>query len=164
MPRIQPIHIASARNRVEPLTLQKAEAFADAVFAEQPNLLGSILVLPRFGVALKDLDVALKVLFICHESARDAAVNLPTIGEEDQERCLARISGRAKFLEGLDSRLSAQAVSDQIQCHPEPYLLAVAYGILQENNLASVRTEPEKYLLLAVLNIVETISDAINEA
>lgn len=164
MSRIQPKHIASARIQVEPLTDQKTESLAEEVFAKQPNLLGSVLVLPQFGVTHSQIDIALKVLFICHCAVKSAGVELPTITESDQERCLTRITGRARFLEGLNAKLSEQAVYAQIQDHREPHLLAVAYGILRDHDLVAVRTEPEKYLLLAVLNVVETISDAINDA
>ena len=163
MSRIQPRHIAAARQRVEPLCLTKANLFADAVFASQPNLLASVLVLPRFGVSSESLDVALKILFICHEAVRETGFALATISESDQERCLARVSGKAGFLEELDARSAAQAASDQLRTHPEQYLLAAAYGLLMEHDLASVRTEAEKYLVLAVLNIVETISDALTD-
>lgn len=164
MPRIQLTHIAAAQRRVEPLSVKKAEAFADAVYAGQPNLLASVLVLPRFGVANEDLDVVLKVLFICHEAVRESGINIPPISEADQERCLARVAGRAKFLEGLDDVSLTQAASDQVRVHPESHLLAVAYGLLKDNDLVHVRTEAEKYLLLAVLNLVEVISDALNDA
>lgn len=162
MPRVQLTHIVAAQRRVEPLSVKKAEAFAGAVYASQPNLLASVLVLPRFGVATKDLDVVLKALFICHESVRETGLDIPKISEADQERCLARVSGRVKFLEGLDERSAAQAISDQVRDHAEPNLLAAVFGLLKGGDLLCVRTEAEKYLLLAVLNLVEAIAEALN--
>ncbi|MFN7836264.1 MAG: hypothetical protein ACK5NY_10845 [Burkholderiaceae bacterium] len=164
MPRIQPIHLAAAQLRVEPMSAKQAEAFADAVYASQPNLLVSLLVLPRYGVTYQELDIVLKILFICFEAVRETGVTIPTITEEDQERCLARVTGRARFLEGLDEQSSKQAVADQVRYHPEPNLLAVAYGILAKHDLVSARTEAQKYLLLAVINLVEVLSDALNHA
>jgi hypothetical protein len=39
------------------------------------------------------------------------------------------------------------------------YLLAFVYGYLGEHDLLRVRTEAEKYLLMAALNLVECVSD-----
>jgi hypothetical protein len=164
MPRIEPRHIIAARQRVEQFTLRKAEALGEAIFNKQPTPLGSLLVLPQFGVTHAELDVALKILFICHESVVEASVELPVITEALQERCLARVTGRANFLEGLAAGASQRAVQDQIDKHPEPYLLALALGILQENGLANVQYEPKKYLILAVLNVVEMLASAIHDA
>ena len=141
MPRIQSIHLATAQRRVEPLSVEKAVAFSDAIFAKQPNLLASVLVLPRYGVTHQELDVVLKALFICYEALVETGVRIRTITEEDQERCLRRLTGKATFLEGLDAQSSATAVADQVQDHPEPLLLAVVYGLLKESDLASARTE-----------------------
>lgn len=164
MPHILHTHLAAAQRRVEPMSVEKAIVFSDAVFSKQPNLLASVLVLPRYGVTNQELDVVLKVLFICFEALVLTGIDIPTISEDDQERCLRRVTGRARFLEGLDAASSTRAVADQVRTHPEPLLLAVAYGLLEESDLVSARTEAEKYLLLAVLNLVELIADALNDA
>ena len=164
MPRIQSIHLAAAQRRVEPLSVEKAVAFSDAIYAKQPNLLASVLVLTRYGVTHNELDVVLKVLFICYEALVETGFEIRTITEDDQERCLGRVTGKARFLDGLDAQSSVRAVADQVRDHREPLLLAVAYGLLKESDLASARTEAEKYLLLAVLNLVELIADALNDA
>jgi hypothetical protein len=164
MPRVLPHHIATAFQQVEPLTPMKGEKFADAVFAQQPNLLGSLLVLPRLGVSHEQLDVALKILFLCFEAVRATGVTIRTITEDDQERCLARLVGKMQFMEGLDQFSASAVASDQMLAHSEPNLFALAYGVLKENRLVSVRTEAEKHLLLAAFNLVETLSGALDDA
>jgi hypothetical protein len=42
--------------------------------------------------------------------------------------------------------------------HPERYLLAFVYGYLGDHDLLRVRTEAEKYLLLAALNLAECVA------
>jgi hypothetical protein len=163
MPRVLPHHIATAFQQVEPLTPMKAEKFADTIFAQQPNLLSSLLVLPRLGVTYEQLDVALKILFLCFEAVHATGFVIRTITEDDQERCLARLVGKMQFMEGLDQFSAAAAVSGQVLVHSEPNLFALAYGALKENQLVAVRTEAEKHLLLAVFNLVETLSDALND-
>ena len=39
-------------------------SLADEIFAQQPNLLASILVLPRMGVSMVQLEVPLHILFV----------------------------------------------------------------------------------------------------
>lgn len=163
MSRIQIPHIVAAHAAVEPLTMTKAETLADALFKSQPNLLASVLVLPRFGVSNKDLDVVLKILFICHGAVVESKIQIPMISEARQERCFARLAGRSRFIEGLSPSLVQRAVDDQIRTHREPNLLALAFGLLKEHDLHRVRTEAEKYLLLVVLNIVETLADVLTD-
>jgi hypothetical protein len=43
--------------------------------------------------------------------------------------------------------------------HRERYLLAFVYGYLGDHDLMQVRTDAEKYLMLAALNLVECLAD-----
>jgi hypothetical protein len=51
-----------------------------------------------------------------------------------------------------------RAVQDQIEEHGEPQLLAHEYGQLRENGLLAIRTDAEKYLVLAALNLVDCVA------
>ncbi len=51
-----------------------------------------------------------------------------------------------------------------IDKHPEPVLLAFAHEHLRQNDLMAVRTEAEKFLMLAVLNLVECIASVRDRA
>ena len=95
---------------------------------------------------------------------RASGTQIPKITESDQERCLARIVGRAQFVEGLSSGMSSKAVEDQVEGHGEKYLLALVISDLQAHNLTGVKTEAEKYLLLAALNLAETIAYVAKDA
>ena len=61
----------------------------------------------------------------------------PIISEEVQERCLTRISGRVRFIEGLSPRLQSQATSDAVGDHPEPEPLAYVFGKFKQSGLLS---------------------------
>ena len=52
----------------------------------------------------------------------------PVISEDVQERCLKRISGRVRFIEGLSPQLQTQATVDAVSDHPEQQLLAYVFG------------------------------------
>lgn len=82
----------------------------------------------------------------------------PTITEDVQDKCLQRLTGRVRFTEGLPPELVEQVVNQHCNEHPERQLLAFAYGYLGEHDLLGARSEAEKYLTLAVLNLVECVA------
>ena len=83
----------------------------------------------------------------------------PVISEEVQERCLTRISGRVHFIKGLTPQLQTQATWDAVGDHPEQLLLAYVFGKFKENGLLGIKTEAEKMLMLAALNLDECIAE-----
>ena len=52
----------------------------------------------------------------------------------------------------------AKIVQQYCDEHAERFLLAFVYGYLGDHDLWAVRTEAEKYLVLATLNLVECIA------
>ena len=56
------------------------------------------------------------------------------------------------------SELANQVVEQFCDEHPERYLLAFVYGYLGDHDLLRVRTDAEKYLLMAALNLVECVA------
>ncbi|MEY4564293.1 MAG: hypothetical protein RLZZ618_3570 [Pseudomonadota bacterium] len=131
---------------------------ADEIFQQQPNLLASVLVLPSLGVTMAQLESVITILFVAWQAMKTSPHQWPLISEDVQQRCLDRLTGRIGFLEGLSGDMLAKATQQQIDEHPEPYLLAFVFGHLGEHDLVSVRTEAEKYLLLAALNLVDCIA------
>lgn len=82
------------------------------------------------------------------------------IYEALQERCLARITCKMRFLEGLPSGQVDEAVMASMADHPEIWLLAFVIDDLKTWELISIRTDTEKFVVLAALNIVECIAKA----
>lgn len=131
---------------------------ADEIFAKQPNLLASILVLPRMGVGMAELEVPLHILFVTFQAMKRSGHAWPLVSEDLQDRCMQRLTARARFNEGLPGELANQVVQQFCDEHPERYLLAFVYGYLGQHDLLSVRTDAEKYLLIAALNLVECVA------
>ncbi len=71
--------------------------------------------------------------------------------------CMQRLTARARFNEGLPSELAQQMIQQFCEEHPERHLLAFVYGYLGEQDLLRVRTDAEKYLVMAALNLPECI-------
>jgi hypothetical protein len=145
--------------RVERMTFQDRERLADEVHVRQPNLLYAVLVLQRCGATLVQIEVVLNLLFVFHEAMKTSGVSWPVISEDVQDRCLGRVSGRVRFIEDLSPQMQAQAIADAVSNHPEQQLLAYVFGKFKESDLLGIKTEAEKMLMLAALNLVECIAE-----
>lgn len=152
--------VAGAAIAVGAMSMSQRVALADEIFVHQPNLLASVLVLQRMGASLQQMEVLLDILLVAYQAMKLSGQHWPVISESTQERCLQRLTGRIRFVEGLAAEPLQRAVQDSIDGHGEPHLLAFAFGQLREHDLLAVRTEAEKYLLLAGLNLVDCIADS----
>ncbi len=152
-------NLACAVLRVERMSFDARVQLADEVQAEQPNLFFSVLVLQRYGATLVQIEVVLNVLLVFHEAMKASGGNWPVISEDVQERCLRRVSGRVRFIEGLSPQLQTQATEDAVGDHPEQQLLAYVFGKFKDSDLLGIKTEAEKMLMLAALNLVECIAE-----
>ena len=72
----------------------------------------------------------------------------------------ARAHHGMRFNEGLPAHLADQLVTQFHEEHAERELLAFIYGHLGEHDLLGARSEAEKYLMLAALNLAECIAAA----
>ena len=131
---------------------------ADEIFAQQPNLLASILALPRMGVGMVQLEVPLHILLVTFQAMKRSGHTWPIVSEAVQDACMQRLTARARFNEGLPGDLATQVVQQFCDEHPERYLLAFVYGYLGDHDLLRVRTDAEKFLLLAALNLAECVA------
>ena len=159
MASISSRNLVDAVLRVERMSLQERERLAEEVHDRQPNLFFSVLVLRRYGATLEQIEVVLNLLLVCFEAMRCSDGSWPVVSEDVQERCLARISGRVRLIEGLTPQLQTQATLDAVGDHPEQQLLAYVYGKFKESGLLGIKTETEKMLMLAALNLVESIAE-----
>lgn len=156
--------LAEAIVVVNQMDIAERLLLADEIFAQQPNLLASVLVLQRMGLSLQQLDIPIYILLVAYQSMKASGHYWPVISEDIQESCLQRLTGKIHFTEGLSPPLFQQAVDQQINEHGERYLLSFVYGYLGENDLLAIKTEAEKYLLLALLNLVDCIAITASHA
>lgn len=150
--------LAQAALDVNGMSHAQKVRLADEIYEQQPNMLASVLVLPRMGVSMAQLEVPLHILLVTFQAMKRSGRTWPTISEAIQERCLQRLTGRARFNEGLADALAAKVVQQFCDEHRERYLLAFVYGYLREHDLLHVCTDAEKFLLLAALNLVECVA------
>lgn len=131
---------------------------ADEIYAQQPNMLNSILALPRMGADMTQLEVALHILLVTFQAMKLSGHRWPLVTEDIQDGCLQRLTARVRFNDGLPQELADKLVEQFHNEHVERYLLAFVYGYLGEHDLMAVRTEAEKYLMLGALNLVECVA------
>jgi hypothetical protein len=152
--------LAKAAIAVDAMDAADRVRLADEVFAHQPNLLASVLVLQRMGASLQEMDVPIHILLVAWQAMKTSGHTWRVISEDTQETCLQRMTKRIRFAEGMGRAALQLSTQQYIDAHREPYLLAFAYGHLGENDLLGVKTEAQKSLMLATLNLVECIAFA----
>lgn len=158
MTRIAQAHVVEAVRAIERMNAQGHVQLGDEIFAHQPHLLGSVVVLRHMGASDAQIGIALHVLFVAWLAMKASGHCWPVISEDDQDLCLQPLTARLRFVEGLPSKLLQQAVKQHISEHTEPQLLAFAYGHLRDSGVLGAWSETEKYVLLAALNLVECIA------
>ena len=158
MGRLAQLVVIKADVAVRRMSQDQKVRLADEIYAQQPNMLASILALPRMGVDMAQLEVALHILFVTFQAMKLAGHNWPLITEDIQDGCLQRLTARARFNEGLPEDLANKVVEQFHNEHAERYLLAFVYGWLGDHDLMAVRTEAEKYLMMGALNLVECVA------
>ena len=152
-------HIGEAFTKLRDMDFGQREQLAEEIHAAQPNLFYSVVVLNRYGASFVQLEVVLNLLFVFYLAMKATGRDWQLITEAIQERCLARLTGRMRFIEGLTPEQQEQAVNSALADHSEPWMLAFAFGELREHGMLGIATDSEKYLVLAALNLVECAAE-----
>lgn len=152
--------VAQAMQAVDRMDLRAREALVDEIYACQPTLLGSVLVLPRLGASLEQVEIILNILLVVHQAMRLSGRAWPVVSEDLQERCLNRLVAKMIFLDDLAAPQQEQALQQQVQSHGEPYLLAFVFGRLKDHDLLDVRTDAIKFMVLAAVNLADCVAAA----
>ena len=105
MASISSRNLVDAVLRVKRMRFRDRERLAEEVHDRQPNHSFSVLVLQRYGATLAQIEVVLNMLLVSYEATKCSGGNWPVISEAVQERCLARISRRVRFIEALTPKL-----------------------------------------------------------
>lgn len=115
---------------VNRMSAQQKVQLTDEIYVQQPNLLASILVLPRYGVDMQLLEEPIHVLLVAFQAMKHCGNALPTISEDVQETGLQRLTATMKFSEGVSPDLVEHVITKFCVDHPECCLLAFVYGPL----------------------------------
>jgi len=142
------------------MDMVQKEQVCDRIHAEQPNLLASVLALPRLRVSMQTVDVLLNVLIVLTLAVDKSGQCLAAVTEVDQERELQRLVAIMRFSEGLDASLMAQSIQHTTAYRHERFLLAYVIDTLKRAGLTQIKDEAAKYPILAAINLVNCIATA----
>ena len=160
MSRLSTESVAKAVDAVQAMDRAQKERLADEIFRMQPNMLGSILVLPRLGVPMEKVEFAVGVLLVCFQAMKASGLAWPVITEDEQERQLARFVAATRLGEDIAPSLRSRALRRYISAHPEKSLAAYVASDTSKWLGEIAADESDKYAMLAVWNLVNCIAFA----
>jgi len=144
---------------VQKMTPEQKIALVDEIFAPQPNLLGSVLVLRNLGVSPAKQEFALEMLLLGSQAMKESGMTWPLITEDEQENQLHRHNSMLRFYASLENRAEKNNSLHQfVDAHPEKELLAWVMGQTRDLGMNSSVEESDKYLLQVVVNLVNCIA------
>jgi hypothetical protein len=158
MSRISHDAMVQAITQVRAMDSNQKEGLADEIFRIQPHLFGSFLVQSRLGVSLEKMEFLLNILCISFQAMKASGLAWPLITEDDLDRQSQRFVAIVKFGYDLSESLRHQSMQHYVADHPEKDLLA--YVQLETANWLKriAPEETDKYVLLAVWNIVNCVA------
>ncbi len=159
-PSISAAHLAASIVAVKAMDVRQKERVCDRIHAEQPNLLASVLALPRLGVSMQTVDNLFNMLIVLTLAIDNSGQRLATVIEADQERELQRLVATVRFSEGLDAAAMGQSIQQTTAYKRESFLLAYVYDAIQRAGLTDVKDEAAKYAILAAINLVNCMATA----
>lgn len=154
MSRISQNALVSAIKALQGMDMQQKALLADEIFREQPNLLGSVLVLPQLGVSMQKVEFALEILFVCFKAMKASGLVWPIISEDDLDRQSRRFTAIIQFTDELNEQLRDDSMQQYLASHPEKELLAYVQSESANWSARIVPEETDKYVMLAALNMV----------
>jgi hypothetical protein len=159
MSRISRNALLRAIQAVQEMNNEQKLGLAEEIFSSQPNMLGSVLVLPRFGVSAAKQEFVLEILFLCFQAMKESGLTWPLITEDEQENQLRRHNILLGFFASLDEQsLRNSSLQQFVDGHSEQDLLAWVMTKCREWLLESVREESDKYVLQVAVNLVNCIA------
>ena len=158
MSRISRAAMVRAITALQAMNVKQKEQLADEIFHAQPNLLGSVLVLPRLGVTLAKVEFAVEILFVCFLAMKESGLTWPLISEDEQDRQLQRFTAISRFAQDLGASLQERSMQQYIAEHPEKELLAHVLGETSKWLARNAPEDSDKYIMLAIWNLVNCIA------
>jgi hypothetical protein len=158
MSRISPVAVARAMSAVKAMNLKQKEAVVDEIFLSQPHMLGSVLVLQKFGVSMEKMEFAFELLLLCFQAMKESGLTWPLITEDEQELQLQLYTTTVKLGEDLSPALRDRLMRQYIENHPEKNLLACVWSetAIWLKSIAS--EDSDKYVMMVAANLVNCIA------
>src|SRR5262249_61541351 len=111
------------------------------IYAEQPNLLGSVLAQRSLGVSMPTIDVILNILIVLYLAVEESGQVLAIVSEADQERALQRFAAVVRFTKGLGGDALAQSIVQTTAYKRKKFLFAYVVDTLRRASLRDIGDE-----------------------
>jgi hypothetical protein len=158
MSRISLVAVAQAMKSVKAMNLAQKEKIADEIFHAQPHMLGSVLVLPKFGVSMEKMEFAIELLIVCFVAMKASGLTWPVITEDDQELQLQLYTATVRLGEDLSPSLRDRLMQQYVENHPEKNLCAYVWSETANWLRGIVPEDSDRYVMLVVINLVNCIA------
>jgi len=150
--------LVRAISAVEAMDRQQQEDLAEDIFKQQPNLFSSILALNKLGVDAQRMGFSVRMLLVCFQAMRETGTKWPTISQQDLTLQLTRWLSSVQRGDDLGPALSSYSTQVYVDAHPEQELLAYVTTSLVEMLRDSIPQESDRFVMMAVLNLVNCIA------
>ncbi|PWF47847.1 hypothetical protein C7C56_013360 [Massilia glaciei] len=161
MSRISMTALADAIVMIRAMNIAQKEILAGELSRVQPNMLASVVVLPRMGVSLSKMEVPIEMLLICFQAMKQAGLNWPLITEAEQEKQLGRYIAAVRVGEDM-GRLgpgqNTRAMKKYLITFPEKPLLAFVTTELSKWLAGVAPEETDSHIMLSIVNLVNCIA------
>ena len=150
--------LVEALTSVELMTSAERARRIEQIRLEQPNLLLSVLVPARWGASHQQMAHLLTLLLTLFTAVKISGRSLPLVTIEARQQYLlkfVRRLGLEECVAGTDARLALQQA---VHTHLQPWLLAHACGVMDEQKWFDSPDETRNHLVLAGLGLIECIA------
>lgn len=146
------------------LDIRERETLTDEIFANQPGLLGTVLVLSKLNVSMAKIEEVLFILLVLYQAfQKRSGICIPLIKEEMIEKAHDNNNAMLKYLdkEGLveGSNLIGKAIMDS----PNNFVAAFVLGHLNEHGFSTFSQENE-HCIRSAKAIMDCFIEAANRA
>ena len=159
-PSVSAAHLTTAIKAAAAMDIKEKEQVCDTLYAEQPNLLASVLTLPSLGVSMETVDVLLNILIVLHLAVEKSGQVLAVVSEQEQERQMQHFAATVRFADDLDEQSFVQSIQQTTAYKKEKFLFAYVIDTMQRAGFVHDPAESAKYPMMAGINLVNCIATA----
>lgn len=160
MAKINLNELAKAINVAKAMKQKEAETVFTEIYAQQPDLLGSLVTLKQIGYEQSQIQVLLNILLVTHLALQYSGLRIKLVTKEEQKAHLAHYVEHFKAVEKLEGQARETALQEYTDGHKENYLMAYVTRTMFEAGFTELPPSKGKFLIMAGTNIVNSVAGA----
>ena len=156
--------LADAIVKRDKFSLEEKSNYVEILYARQPQMLGTIIVLYRLGLPEATMAPLMDLLFMITIALENGNIKLPPASEDLLELCYERVTSR--MTQETDARLSdlekRKASQDYIEQHPEQWLLAYTFNMVKPMQHSTEEDRVVNLFVTTAFNYVEVFTELLH--